>query len=157
MSVSWKTLAVVFGSLLATAPRAWGLEASGSAADEVRAQVVAFNRAYELNELESYFDHYCEDATMWINTEFVSVSAYREDWSTLIGAGGAVLQNTVSDISIQTGPGGDSAVASYRLEIETRQPSGQVIRDRAQETDAWFKSGEKWCVAHLHYSFQTQD
>lgn len=124
---------------------------------EVQTQVIAFNRAYELNDLDSYFSYYCENATMWVNTDFLQIADYREDWYGMIGNGGGVLKNTVSDIRVQASSDGDAAVASYRLDIETRQPTGLVTRDQAQETDAWFRSDGKWCVAHLHYSFQTLD
>lgn len=127
------------------------------AAAEVHAQVIAFNRAYESNELDNYFSYYCENATMWVNTDFLHIADYRKDWYALIGDGGAVLKNTVSDIRVQASSGGDAVVASYRLDIETRQPSGLITRDQAQETDTWFRRNGKWCVAHLHYSFQTAE
>lgn len=155
MSILKQFLTYTCVSLIFVLPQAWGAEEERNSAAEVQAQVIAFNRAYEMNELDEYFSYYCDNATMWINTEFVNITDYRKDWYALIGAGGGVQKNTVSDIRVQTGPGGDAAVASYRLEIETRQPAGDVTRDQAQETDAWFRSEGKWCVAHLHYAFQS--
>lgn len=157
MSMLKKLLILTLLSQCVALSPVWGAVGEGDPVAEVQAQVIAFNRAYEMNELDDYFSYYCDNATMWINTDFVNIAEYRKDWYALIEAGGSVQKNTVSEIRVQAGPGGDSAVASYRLEIETRQPAGEITSDQAQETDTWFRSDGKWCVAHLHYSFQSVD
>jgi len=125
-----------------------------TAADEVRQLVIAFNQAYEDNELEGYFSHYLANASLWTNEEYSTVEAYRASWSEFIEAGGAVQKNALSELNVRVSPAGDSAVASYRLDIETMQPDGSVSTDRAQETDVWFKIDGAWKIAHLHYAFQ---
>jgi ketosteroid isomerase-like protein len=123
-------------------------------AEEVREQVIAFNKAYEMNELDSYFSYYLDDVSMWINADVVTVGEYKKDWYELIKNGGGMEKFTLSDIMIIVGPGGDSAVAAYGARAHTRFPDGTVTIENGQETDSWFKVDGQWRVAHLHYSSQ---
>jgi len=127
-----------------------------SAEQEVRESVIAFNRAYELNDLNAYFLFYQDDATLWFNQDFVSLESYKKDWHQLVENGGAVEKNIVSDLEIKVSPNADAAVAAYRLEVQTRMPDGQVTRDLSQESDTWFKADGEWRIAHIHYVSQPQ-
>jgi ketosteroid isomerase-like protein len=127
-----------------------------AAEQEVREAVVAFNRSYEENDLEAYFSWYLDGATMWFNKDFVAIADYKKDWYELIGSGGGVEKNTLSILRVVVGPSGDSAVAAYQLDVETRMPDGTITRDHSQESDSWFKVDGKWRIAHLHYTTQPQ-
>lgn len=127
-----------------------------AAEQEVREAVVAFNRAYEVNDLEAYFAFYLDDATMWFNADFVSIADYKKDWYELIGSGGGVEKNTLTIRRVVVGPGGNSAVVAYGLDVQTRMPDGSITRDLSQESDTWFKVDGNWRIAHLHYATQPQ-
>jgi ketosteroid isomerase-like protein len=143
-------------ALLALPLVGWAAETKNSEAIEqqVTEQVEAFNRAYEVNDMDAYFSFYQEGATMWFNTDFVAIADYQKDWIQMIEQGGGVEQNTLSDLRVTVGPNGDAAVASYRLEVVTRMPDGKRTRDNSQESDTWFKKDGEWRIAHLHYASQ---
>lgn len=125
-----------------------------TAEQEVREAVVAFNRAYEENDLETYFAYYLDDATMWFNADFVAIADYKKDWYELVGNGGGVEKNALSILRVVVAPGADSAVAVYQLEVQTRMPDGSITRDHSQESDSWFKVDGNWRIGHLHYTSQ---
>jgi len=126
------------------------------AEQEVRESVIAFNRAYELNDLDAYFLFYQDDATLWFNQDFVPLEDYKKDWYQLVGNNGGVEKNIVSELEVKVSPTADAAVAAYRLEVQTRMPDGQVTRDLSQESDTWFKIDGEWRIAHIHYVSQPQ-
>ncbi len=121
---------------------------------EVRDAVIAFNRAYELNDLNAYFRFYQNDATLWFNQDFVTAESYKKDWYQLVESGGGVEKNIVSDLEVKVSPTADAAVSAYRLEVQTRMPDGQITRDLSQESDTWFKTDGEWRIAHIHYVSQ---
>jgi len=123
-----------------------------STASEIEKLVVAFNQAYERNDLEQYFSYYADDVTQWFESGRVSLADYKKDWYALIAAGGGVEKNAISDIRVQVSPGGDTAVATYVLDVVTRQAGGKKTKEQAYETDVWFKRDGKWKIVHLHYN-----
>ena len=135
-------------SLLLTAAGA----AQQTTAGEIEKLVVAFNQAYERNDLEEYFSYYADDVTQWFATGRVSLADYKKDWYALIRGGGGVEKNALSDIQVQVSPGGDAAVATYVLDVVTRQVGGKKTKERAFETDVWYKRDGKWKIAHIHYN-----
>lgn len=124
---------------------------------EIRELTLKFNADYEANNLPAYFAHYADDLTQWWPEGRVSLADYKKQWQELIGKGGGVEQNVVSDLQVQVGPSGDTAVASYRVEVVTRMANGERSRDSAMETDVWFKRNGKWQIVHLHYHPQTAE
>ena len=50
------------------------------------------------------------------------------------------------------GPSGDTAVATYGLDVVTRYPDGNRVTEQAWETDIWFKRDGGWKIAHIHYT-----
>jgi len=122
--------------------------------EEVIKHVVAFNGAYERNELDAYFAYYADDATLWFDSGRVKLADYKRDWYQLIASGGKVEKNVISDLQIQMGPGDVSAVATYSLDVDTRMADGKVTKDHAHETDVWFLANGQWLVAHLHYTVE---
>jgi len=146
------SLAIVATSTFSvSAPAA---SAEDAAVEEVIKHVVAFNAAYERNELDAYFAYYAEDATLWFDSGRVKLADYKKDWHKLIADGGAVQKNAISDLNVQMGPGDTTAVATYQLDVETRQPDGSVSKEHAHETDVWFLGNGEWLVAHLHYTVE---
>ena len=123
-----------------------------SAEDEVRAAAEAFDTAYATNDIEGYFGHYAEGATVYFYGARQDMSAYQKEWSAMIDAGGGVEVNEMSDIVIQVMPGGDVAIATSFIENKTRSPEGEVSTVRAFETDVWQKIDGEWKIISLHYS-----
>jgi ketosteroid isomerase-like protein len=120
--------------------------------DEIRALVVEFNDAYLQNELDKYFDYYADDATLWFNSGRSTLASYRDSWYDLIDSGGGVRKNTLSDIRVQMSPGGDAAIATYQVDVETEYPGNTASSQKAHETDVWFKTADGWRIAHVHYT-----
>jgi ketosteroid isomerase-like protein len=119
---------------------------------EIRDAEQRFNAAYLANDMAAYWPFYDASVTMWLGDEPSTLAAYKEQWTKLLKDGGKVLENTLNDIAVRVGPSGDSAVASYTVHVVTRQPDGSVTKERARETDVWFKQGGAWKVVHLHYA-----
>ena len=136
-------------SLLLSAGGAVQTEAT---AGEIEKLVVAFNQAYERNDLEEYFSYYADDVTQWFESGRADLAGYKKSWYELIQAGGGVEKNALSDIRVQVSPAGDAAVATYAVDIVTRQADGTKVKERAFETDVWYKRDGKWKIVHLHYN-----
>lgn len=129
-----------------------GTVAASEQEDEVRSLVVDFNNSYLQNDLDRYFGYYADDATLWFNSGRSSLASYREGWYELIDSGGGVRKNTLSDIRIQMSPGGDAAIATYKVDVETESPDGEISHTLAHETDVWFRTDDGWRIAHVHYT-----
>jgi ketosteroid isomerase-like protein len=110
------------------------------------------NAAYAANNLPLYFSFYAPDFTQWLPTGRTNLAEYKKMWTDFIGGGARVLEDDISDLQIQVGPGGDTAVASYLLRVKTRSAKGEVTDERFQETDVFFKRQGAWKIVHLHYS-----
>lgn len=120
--------------------------------DKIRALAVEFNDAYLQNDLDRYFDFYADDATLWFNSGRSTLSSYRDFWSNLIGSGGGIRKNTISDLRIQMSPSGDAAIATYEVEVQTQYPGNELISQKAHESDVWFKTANGWRISHVHYT-----
>ncbi len=110
------------------------------------------NAAYAANDLPTYFAYYSKDFTQWLPEGRTDLPQYEKMWTGFIKSGGAVESDEISDMHIQIGPSGDTAVASYLLHVKTRSPKGEVTDEVFQESDVWFKRDGAWKVVHLHYS-----
>ena len=124
----------------------------GSAEDEVRAAVDAFNTAYATNDVETYFGYYADAATVYFFGARQDITAYHEQWSAMMEAGGGVEVNEMSDLVVQMMPGGEVAIATYFVDNRTRSPDGGVAPAKAFETDVWQKFDDGWMIVSLHYS-----
>jgi ketosteroid isomerase-like protein len=124
---------------------------------EVRDLVLRFNADYEKNNLDAYFSYYADDLTQWWPEGRVTLDEYKQQWHELIEQGGGVESNVVSDLEVQVGPSGDTAVATYKVDVVTRSPDGEKTKETAMETDVWFKRNGKWQVVHLHYNSRPAD
>jgi len=123
-----------------------------SADAAVRNTVKAFNGAYAVNNVEDYFNHYTDDATLYWDGARQRVSVYHKEWTELVDGGGAVEKNELSDIQVRVMPGGDVAVASYFIDYRLRAPDGEITELKAFETDVWQKIDGAWKVVSLHYT-----
>ncbi|HLF29431.1 MAG TPA: nuclear transport factor 2 family protein [Xanthomonadales bacterium] len=150
MMHSIKTLLLSLGIVLFLSAPA--MSAEQTVEEEVLKHVVAFNGAYERNELDAYFAFYAEDATLWFGAGRTRLADYKKDWYQLIEKGGGVEKNILSDLHVQMGPGNTTAVATYQVDVETRMPDGSVTKDHAHETDVWFLGDDQWLIAHIHYT-----
>jgi ketosteroid isomerase-like protein len=129
-----------------------GAVQSQTTAAEIEKLEIAFNQAYERNDLEAYFSYYADDVTQWFESGRTSLADYKKSWYELIQGGGGVEKNVLSDLRVQVSPGGDAAVATYVVDVVTRQVGGKKIKERAFETDVWYKRDGNWKIVHLHYN-----
>ena len=151
----YRTLALCIAlGMLTGAP---AILAAPDAGEQVRAAVIAFNAAYERNDLGEYFGFYADDATLVFDSGRVDLETYRKDWHQLVADGGAVESNAVTDIKLQVSPAGDAVIATYQLEVRTRLPDASVLTDHAYETDVWFHTDGQWRVAHVNYTIRASN
>lgn len=140
------TCLVVFLALPAVADMHAGVAA------DVREVVKSLNAAYADNAVEKYFDYYAADASVYFYGARQDVAAYREEWAALVDAGGGVEKNELADIQVRVMPSGDVAVASYFIDYRLRGADGEIVTDKAFETDVWLKIDGEWKLVNLHYS-----
>ena len=147
--VQWMGLAAA-GVLLVSAP------AASAAANPVEAQIrqleAAVNAAYAANDVPAYFSFYAEDLRALFPEGPTTYAAYKAEWSAFIKGGGAILSFKDHDMVVQVGPSGDTAVASYEAQVDTRTPGKGVATESYAETDVWFKRDGEWKIAEIHYS-----
>ena len=126
---------------------------NSSAVTEVTNAVKAFNKAYETNDVEGYFNHYANDAMLYFYGNRSEVSTYHEYWKTaVVGAGGGVEKNMPSDIQVKVTPGGNTAIAAYFVENRSRSPEGDINEEKGYESGVWQKIDGVWKIISLHYS-----
>lgn len=125
---------------------------SRTAEDQIRRLEIEFNQAYERNELDKYFSYYADDVTLWFPGGRETLEGYKKEWYGLIGGGGGVEKNEISDMRVQVGPSGDTAIATYAVDVVTRGTDGKKTKEHAVETDVWFKRGSSWKLVHVNYN-----
>ena len=144
------SLVAVVLSLLVQAPAV--PDARSKAEAQVRAAVEGANIAYAKNDLPVYWTFYAPDLTQWWPEGRVDLPTYKRQWEKFVKDGGRIEQADVSDLIIQMGPSNDSAVASYKLTVTTRNPDGKVTTEVMQETDVLMKRLGAGKVVHLNYA-----
>jgi ketosteroid isomerase-like protein len=110
------------------------------------------NAIYAANDLPNYFAYYAADFTQWLPEGRTDLMQYKKEWTAFVQNGGRIQSNEISDMHVQIGPGGDTAVASYLSHVKTRSEKGKVSDETFHETDVWFKRDGSWKIVHLHYS-----
>ena len=125
---------------------------TASAEQEVRELEQRANAAYEANDLAKYFSFYALDFTQYLPEGRSDLPAYEKEWSSYIGEGNRVEKVVLSDMHVQVGPSGDTAVASYIIHVRTKLKDGKVTDEDNQESDVLFKRNGQWKVVFLHYS-----
>lgn len=119
---------------------------------ELSDAIKAFNVAYTSNNMDAYFGFYTDDATIYYFGERHKLSAYREEWTAEIDAGGGVEKNETSDVRVQVMPSGDVAVVTSFIDNRTRGTDGETTTVKAFETEVWQKIDGEWKVVSLHYT-----
>jgi ketosteroid isomerase-like protein len=119
---------------------------------EVRDVEQRANAAYEANDLAKYFSFYADDFTQYLPEGRTDLPAYKKEWSDYIGEGNRIEKVQLSDMHVQVGPSGDTAVASYILHVRTKLKDGKITEEDNQESDVLFKRNGQWKVVFLHYS-----
>jgi ketosteroid isomerase-like protein len=110
------------------------------------------NAIYAANDLPNYFAYYADDFTQWLPEGRTDLPQYKKEWTDFIQGGGRIESNQISDMHVQVGPGGNTAVASYLAHVKTRSQKGELSDETFHETDVWFKRDGAWKIVHLHYS-----
>ncbi|EED36326.1 hypothetical protein NOR51B_2276 [Luminiphilus syltensis NOR5-1B] len=119
---------------------------------DLYAAIAAFDESYSTNDPDTYFGLYAENATVYFFGARQDMAEYQQFWKEMIGAGGGVDKNEVSDLVVQIMPSGDVAVATSFIDNRTRYPDGEISEARAFETDVWQKIDGEWKIISLHYS-----
>ena len=119
---------------------------------DLDAAIKAFDRAYANNDVDTYFSFYAADATVFFYGARQDVSAYHEEWTAMMEAGGGVEKNVMSDLQVQLMPSGNIAIATSFIDNRTRAPDGTTSTARGFETDVWQKTGDGWKIISLHYT-----
>jgi ketosteroid isomerase-like protein len=125
---------------------------AASAEQEVRTLEQQANAAYEANDLPKYFSFYADDFTQYLPEGRSDLVAYKKEWTGYIGEGNRVQKVTLTDLHVQVGPSGDSAVASYIIHVQTKLKDGKITDEDNQESDVLFERNGQWKVVFLHYS-----
>ena len=110
-----------------------------------------YNDAYAANDLPKYFGYYADDAALIFYNKRTSLANYRKEWTESIRTE-PIESVKLSDIVIRVAPSGDTAIASYQIDVRTRHAAGKSTDEHAFETDVWLKHAGKWSIAHVHYS-----
>jgi ketosteroid isomerase-like protein len=143
------------GLLLALALAALGNAAAAaeSAAErEILALEQSFNDAYGANDLPKYFGYYADDLVAIFPAGRTDLATYRREWTAAVAAGDRLVWSRPSDMHVRMSPAGDTAIASYLLDVRTRLHDGNFTEEHFQETDVWLRRNGYWQVAHIHYS-----
>ena len=119
---------------------------------EIREFEQRANAAYEANDLPKYFSFYADDFTQYLPEGRTDLPAYKKEWTEYIGEGNHVEKVQLSDMHVQVGPSGDSAVASYMIHVRTKLKDGKITEEDNQESDVLFKRNAQWKIVFLHYS-----
>jgi ketosteroid isomerase-like protein len=140
------------GLALAGAAFASAACAAPGPAEQIRRLEGEVNAAYAANDLPTYFTFYADDLRALFPDGPTTLPAYKSSWSAFIKGGGAIAGFDYSDLTVQVGPSGDAAVASYQASVRTRVPGKGVWRQSYNETDVWFKRADGWKIVEIHYS-----
>ncbi len=134
---------------VAAAPAAVDVAATQA---EVRTFIETYNGYYGSNDLDRYFASFDSGLTQWWPSGRVDLATYEKSWREGVAKGYGTAKAVVSDLQIQVGPSGDTAVATYLLEVTPRVPAGKTATvERNQETDVLFKQAGQWKIVHVNY------
>ena len=109
------------------------------------------NDAYAANDLPKYFSYYADDAVLIFYNERTTVPAYHKMWTESIKTM-PIASVKLGDMMVRVMPAGDTAIASYQIEVRTKHPDTKVTDEHAFETDVWIRRNGSWKLGHVHYS-----
>ena len=113
------------------------------------------NDAYAANDLDKYFGYYADDLVAIFYNARSTLTDYRTFWTESVRAGNPVVSVKISDLLVRVSPAGDSAIASYQIDVRNRHVDGRTTDEHAFETDVWLRRGGAWKIAHAHYALAT--
>jgi ketosteroid isomerase-like protein len=148
--IAWH-LAPALLSLTALVPLARAATDTAAIESEISRLEHVWNDAYGSNSLQKYFSYYAEDPILVFYNERTTLADYRKLWTETTKTE-PVESAKMSDIEIRVGPSGDTAVASYQLEVRQRHTDGKTTVEHAFETDVWFNRKGEWRIHAVHYS-----
>ena len=114
-----------------------------------------YNDAYAANDLPKYFAYYADDAGLIFYNKRTSLADYRKEWAESVRTE-PIESVKLSDVVIRVSPTGDTAIASYQIDVRTRHPASKSTDEHAFETDVWLKHAGRWQITHVHYSTQPE-
>ena len=114
-----------------------------------------YNDAYAANDLPKYFAYYADDAGLIFYNKRTSLADYRKEWTESVRTE-PIESVKLSDVVIRVSPTGDTAIASYQIDVRTRHPASKSTDEHAFETDVWLKHAGRWQITHVHYSTQPE-
>jgi ketosteroid isomerase-like protein len=150
ISRSMRTLACCLG-LFTGAVSATQTAEPASIQKEILRLEQDYNDAYAANDLPKYFGYYAADAVLIFYNKRTSLADYRKEWTESVRTE-PVESVKLSDVIIRVGPSGDTAIASYQIDVRTRHAAARSTDEHAFETDVWSKHGGSWTITHVHYS-----
>jgi len=109
------------------------------------------NDAYAANDLSKYFGYYAEDAVLIFYNERTTVPVYRKMWTESVKTE-PIAAVKLADMVVRVAPSGDTAIASYQIDVRTRHTDGKMTDEHSFETDVWIKRAGAWKLSHVHYS-----
>ncbi len=120
---------------------------------DVSAAEVAVNAAYANNDVARYFSYYSPHLFAFFPDGSFDYGRYKTYWTAFIKGGGRVEKLALSGMTIQVGPSGDAAVASYLVDIRVGGPGASPSDSgHFQETDTWFREQAGWKIVAVQYS-----
>jgi ketosteroid isomerase-like protein len=135
----------------ALAPTAYAATDTAAVESEITQLEQVWNDAYGANDLPKYFSYYSANPLLVFYNKRTLLADYRKEWAAATKT--EPLESAkISDLKIEIGPGGTTAVASYQLDVSTRHAAGKTTVEHAFETDVWFKRKGEWRVNAVHYS-----
>jgi ketosteroid isomerase-like protein len=139
-------------ALLASPPPP-ALAAAGPTAieQEITRLEQTWNDAYGANDLPKYFGYYAENPILVFDNKRTTLADYRKMWTEATKTE-PLVSARILDLKVLPDTSGDTAVASYELDVSTRHADGKTTLERAFETDVWFKQKGEWRVYVVHFS-----
>ncbi len=124
----------------------------------VRDGVSRLVQAYGANDLDTYFSIYAKDMTVHMARGRWTHQDYHNFWTEHVEGGGGNRTARVEDLVVQVLPGGESAVATFRMPVESRIPEGaDPSRDPRivyYMTTVWALRNASWNIVHVHWSVE---
>ena len=132
-------------------PAAHAATDTGAVEREITQLEQVWNDAYGANDLPKYFGYYAENPLLVFYNKRTTLADYRKEWTSATKTE-PVQAAKMSDLKLEVDPSGDTAVASYQLDVSTKHADGKVTVEHAFEMDVWFKQKGGWRVNAVHYS-----
>jgi len=146
----WK-FAFLLAGVANLLPLAQAATGPGTVEQQIASLEETWNNSYGANDLSKYFSYYGDDPLLVFYNERTTLADYRQMWTQAIKT--EPLQSArMSDLRIRVNPSGDTAIASYKLDVRTRHAGRKTTLEQAFETDVWFKQQGEWRVQAVHYS-----